>query len=202
MSKATMDRMFEPFFTTKETGKGTGLGLATVFGIVQQSGGTIWAYSELEKGTALKIYFPIHREASAARAAAHSPVPETLRGNETILLVEDDAAVRAVTRDILGKSGYGVLEAHGSEDALARFETHAAQIDLLLTDVVMPQLSGRQLAEQLCPRRPTMKVLYMSGYTDDAVVRHGILTAGIAFLSKPVTPDALLRKVRQVLDSR
>jgi CheY-like chemotaxis protein len=199
MDEATKARIFEPFFTTKDPGKGTGLGLATVYGIVQQSGGFIWVYSEPGQGTSFKVYLPQVDAAPEARAAALDvPAP---RGTETVLLVEDAAAVRTVTKQALERHGYTVLEAPNGAAALRLAEKHRGPIHLLLTDVVMPAVSGRQLAEQLAAVRPDMKVLYASGYADDAVVRHGIVESKAAYLQKPFTPDTLARKVRVVLDS-
>ncbi len=199
MDEATQAHLFEPFFTTKEIGKGTGLGLATVYGIVKQSGGYIWVYSEPGHGTTFKIYLP--RITGTADTVVPAPESQQLRrGTETVLLVEDAAPVRALARRSLEAYGYAVLDA---ADGFAAFELsarHPGGIDILVTDVVMPGMSGRELAERLAPRRPRMKVLYTSGYTDDAMVRQGVLRSGVAFLQKPFVPETLARKVRDVLD--
>ncbi len=201
MDRATMRRIFEPFFTTKELGKGTGLGLATVFGIVRQSGGVVLVDSELGVGTTFRVYFP--RAEGELRRPGVSDVPprQSLLGTETVLVVEDEDAIRALVVTILGKHGYHVLDARSGGDALLLCEQHEGTIDLLLTDVVMPRMSGRQLAERLRALRPGMSTLYMSGYTNDAVVRHGVMKNTIDFIQKPLTPAALSRKVREVLDA-
>ncbi len=198
IDKSIVAHIFEPFFTTKESGKGTGLGLSTVFGVVRQSGGSVWVYSEVGKGTTFKIYLP--RVDAAVEVARETQPPASLRGSETILLVEDDDQVRLVAHSILSRSGYHVIEARNAGEALLHSEEHAGTIDLLLSDVVMPRMSGPALAKRLASARPYMKVLCMSGYTDDSIVRHGVLEAHIAYLQKPITPEALTTRVREVLD--
>ena len=198
MDEATKARIFEPFFTTKQPGKGTGLGLATVYAIVTQAGGFIWVYSELGHGTSFKIYLPQVDAVATTAAVARVDLP---RGTETVLLVEDAAAVRAVARQVLQRQGYNVLEASDGEDALHLAARYQGTIDLVLTDVVMPRAGGRELAERLLTVRRDTRVLYMSGYTDDSVVRHGILEGGVAYLQKPFSPEGLARKVREVLDA-
>jgi PAS domain S-box-containing protein len=200
MDKKTQARIFEPFFTTKEEGKGTGLGLSTVYGIVKQSGGNIWVYSEPGRGTTFRIYLP--RIEEAAEAVEPDKAPEPLpSGSETILLVEDNAGVRNLAKKILQAHGYKVLDAAEGEDAFRLSGQHKGLIHLMATDMVMPEMSGRELADRLKPSRPNMKVLFMSGYTDKAMLHQGELDPGMAFLQKPFTPQTLARKVREVLDA-
>ncbi|HXK20046.1 MAG TPA: ATP-binding protein, partial [Polyangiaceae bacterium] len=199
MDRETQSRIFEPFFTTKEVGRGTGLGLSTVFGIVKQSGGNIWVYSEPGGGTTFKVYLPQTTDvAEDPRASVGTPV---LSGNETVLLVEDQDEVRRVAHRILTRFGYHVIEARNAGEALLTCEQYPRTIHLLLTDVVMPLLGGRQLAERLCLARPGLSVLFMSGYTENAIFHHGILDAGIEYVQKPLIPEMLARRVREVLDA-
>jgi CheY-like chemotaxis protein len=198
MDEATRQRIFEPFFTTKEQGKGTGLGLSTVYGIVQQSGGSIWVSSLPGVGTTFAIYLPCVPEAVVPDAPAAPAVAAP--GTETVLLVEDEQAIRALTRRILESAGYTVLEAASGADALRLLDSHPGVVHLLLTDVVMPGMNGRELSGRVAAQRPSTKVLFASGYTDDAILRHGVLDAGSSFISKPYTPSELKRRVRAVLD--
>ncbi len=198
MDQATLARIFEPFFTTKGPGQGTGLGLSTVYGIVKQSGGYIWVYSEPEQGSSFKIYLP--RDYGPGEAIPEPTAPAEVKGgSETILLVEDEASVRGLGQRVLAEWGYRLLVAGSGADALKLAEDHDGPIDLLLTDVVMPGMSGRELAELTVAIRPGTRVLYMTGYTEDTVVRHGLLTADLAFLEKPFHPDQLLARIREVL---
>ena len=199
MDEATKSRLFEPFFTTKEKGRGTGLGLSTVYGIVKQNGGNIWVYSEVGRGTTFKIFLPCATDAAAPSLPRPVSV-STGKGTETILLVEDDDQVREVVLSILRRDGYRLLEARDAEAALLISEQWQGNIHLLLTDVVMPKMNGRELAKNLVAQRPDTHVLFMSGYTQNVIIHHNVLDAGLVLLQKPFTPDALLKKVREVLE--
>ena len=199
MDAGTLAHMFEPFFTTKERGKGTGLGLATVYGIVKQSNGYIWVESSLGKGSSFQIYLPRH-EGQPAAAEQKVDLAENLRGTESILLAEDSESLRKLAQSNLESAGFRVLSAQSGEEALEIATRHGSTFDLLLTDVVMPGMNGRVLAEKLSPRQPGMKVLYMSGYTDSFIAGHGVLEPGTNLLHKPFTEEVLIRKVREVLD--
>jgi PAS domain S-box-containing protein len=200
MSADTVAHIFEPFYTTKESGRGTGLGLSTVYGIVKQSGGYIWVYSEPGKGSAFKVYLPRVDEPVETLTPGKGQAANR-KGTETVLLVEDDPQVRELTRTVLVAQGYFIVEAAGPEDAERIVENERAEIHLLLTDVIMPGMSGRELAKRLTARLPRMRVLYMSGYTYNIIAHGGNLEAGVAFLQKPFTPSALVEKVREVLDA-
>ncbi len=199
MSAAVQERIFEPFFTTKELGQGTGLGLATVYGIVKQSGGTIWVYSEESVGTTIRIYLPI---AASTAVREQETVTETIQhSSATILLVEDDQAVRRIASEVLRKRGYEVAQAANGEEALA-LAAKLPGLDLLVTDVIMPKMGGRELAGKLAASHPSMKVLFISGYTENAAIQLGSLSAGSIHLAKPFSPDTLARKVSEVLSPK
>ncbi|MGC8832871.1 MAG: ATP-binding protein, partial [Armatimonadota bacterium] len=201
ISPDVLPHIFEPFFTTKEKGKGTGLGLSTVYGIVKQNGGSVWVYSEVGKGTTVKVYLPLAKTAPIAKQKQVEPVPVEVTGSETILLVEDEQTVRLLAHEILTDRGYTVLEAPNGEEAIQISESYEGEIDILVTDVIMPGMSGKEVAEHILRRRPKLKVLYMSGYTDNSIVHHGVLDSGVAYIQKPFTPDGLARKIREVLAS-
>ena len=198
MDEETKRRIFEPFFTTKARGKGTGLGLATVYGTVKQVGGDIWVYSEPGKGTVIKLYFPRVTEPAAENGVETAPPPRG-ESSETILVVEDERAVRELTVRMLQKLGYSVLVAAGGAEAIGIAGSYAGTIALLVTDVVMPNMSGRQVADQLLAMRPGLKVLYLSGYTDTTVLHHGVLEDGVDFLPKPFGREVLAKKIREIL---
>jgi PAS domain S-box-containing protein len=198
MTKETRDKIFEPFFTTKEKGKGTGLGLASVYGIVKQSGGFMWVYSELGKGTTFKIYLP--RAQAPQRATPTTPHKNRVIGAETILLVEDDAEVRQVASRILRRNGYRVIEAGNGADALKAADNEAEPVDLIVTDIVMPEMGGTELAKRIREKQPDARILFTSGYTEDAVVRQSLLHEGESFIEKPFTPATLAKKAREMLN--
>jgi CheY-like chemotaxis protein len=197
MSKETRDKIFEPFFTTKEKGKGTGLGLASVYGIVKQSGGFMWVYSELGKGTTFKIYLP--RAHAHQHATPTTPHKNRIVGSETILLVEDDEEVRQVASRILRRNGYRVIEAGNGSDALKAADNEAEPVDLIVTDIVMPEMGGTELAKRIREKQPDARILFTSGYTEDAVVRQSLLHEGESFIEKPFTPATLAKKAREML---
>jgi signal transduction histidine kinase/ActR/RegA family two-component response regulator len=202
MDEATRARLFEPFFTTKEKGRGTGLGLSTVYGIVKQNGGNIWTYSEVGRGTTFKIFLPCASDSDGRPIRRSTPVSTSVsKGTETILLVEDDDQVREVVISILRLDGYQILEARGAEEAMNLSRLHPGEISLLLTDVVMPKMNGRELAKRLAAERPDMRVLFMSGYTQNVIIHHNVLDEGLVLLQKPFTPDALLQKVRAAIEA-
>jgi CheY-like chemotaxis protein len=195
--------IFDPFFTTKELGKGTGLGLSTVYGIVKQSGGHIWVYSEPGSGTSFKIYFPSVDSNAEPKPTGHDVEVEKLKttgGSETLLIVEDDASLRQFVSTVLRERGYHILEAENGIEALAISSRFTGPIDAVLTDVIMPKMGGRELSAALMAQRGEIKVLFMSGYTNDAVVLHDLLEVHMPFLQKPFTPDVVARKVRDLLD--
>lgn len=198
MTPQVQARLFEPFFTTKEPGKGTGLGMATVHGIVKQSGGSVGVYSEVGKGTSFKVYFP-RADSAEMVVEDQAPAARPRAGTQTVLVVEDADELRELAKRLLERQGYTVLNAANADEAVRLFAEHSS-IDVLLTDVVMPGASGPELTRRLVEQRPGLKVIYMSGYTEDAIVQHGVLKPGITFLHKPFTSDTLGRKIREVLD--
>jgi len=200
MDEKIKEHIFDPFFTTKEQGKGTGLGLSTVYGIVKQNNGFVWVYSEPEQGTTFKVYLPKVEGDADSEEKQRTPVVE-LDGSETVLIVEDDDSLRKLARNALQRHGYRVLDAENGEDALRVSQEHEGPIDLLITDVVMPRMGGKEAADRLLPFYPHMKVIYMSGYTDNAIVHHGVLAPGLNFLEKPFSPEGLAHKVREVIES-
>ena len=200
MSQELQTRIFEPFFTTKGSGKGTGLGLATVYGIVKQSGGNIWVYSEEGIGATFKMYLPVDDGEGVAVAHQEPARGQWSKGTEIVLLAEDAPMIRRLAREVMARAGYTVIEA-GDGDQASQLAARQPRIDVLLTDVVMPRLNGVELAEDLRAARPNLRVLFMSGYTDNAIVRSGLLDDRATFLQKPFTPEELLRKLRSVIES-
>jgi len=201
MDENTKTHLFEPFFTTKEKGKGTGLGLSTVYGIVKQSGGYVWVYSEVGKGATFKLYFP-RNDGAGKETETEADGGSSPSGRETVLVVEDEDVVRELIRQILEESDYTVITAPDGEEAIEVATASKIPVHLVITDVIMPKMGGPEAAKSLEKLFPGVSILYMSGYTDEAIVRHGVLEPGISFLEKPFTPDALLRKVREVLNMR
>jgi CheY-like chemotaxis protein len=198
MDENVMARLFEPFFTTKDRDKGTGLGLATVFGIVKQSGGSIDVHSECGAGSSFKIYLPAVTGASSAAAVSRETTD--LRGSETVLVVEDQRAILVLVQRILSQRGYTVLTASDSNEALACVRANPGRVNLLITDVILPGVSGPQLVRQMRDMRPGLRVLYMSGYAEHAAIQRDVLDCDAGFLQKPFTPDALAERVRHILD--
>jgi CheY-like chemotaxis protein len=200
MDAETLARIFEPFFTTKKHGEGTGLGLSTVYGIVKQSGGYIWVESQLGAGTVFKVYLP--RVASPITFKRPVPDPISVGGTETVLLVEDDTEVRAVSREILNSAGYRTIAPNDVDEAVRVCQESGEVIHLLLTDVIMPRLSGREFIDKVIGSRPNVKVLFMSGYTNDKFIKHSVEDSNMSLIHKPFSPDELLKRVRQILDSK
>ena len=199
MDKETQSRIFEPFFTTKERGRGTGLGLSTVYGIVKQNHGNIWVYSEPERGATFKAYFPKAKKDTKAIKKGKSPQP-SLKGDETILIAEDDENLCTMTERMLKGYGYKILTASNGEEAVEKISSHKGRIDLLLTDVIMPGMDGKELAGMIQQKHPKIKIIYMSGYTDDAIAHYGILEEGLDFIEKPFSQKDLALKVREAVD--
>jgi CheY-like chemotaxis protein len=202
MTEDTKRRLFEPFFTTKERGKGTGLGLAVVYGIVKQSGGDIWVYSEVGRGSAFKVYLPLADAATAAELPPPRALERALGGTETILVVEDEAAVRELVQLLLARVGYEVLVASNPREAAEAFGRAGDRVALVVSDVVLPQMDGPAMVRQLRARRPELKALFFSGYNDGMVTQDELLDPSAEFLEKPFTADALIGKVRLLLDER
>lgn len=198
MSREVQEKIFEPFFTTKGIGKGTGLGLSTVYGIVKQHNGYIYVYSEVGRGTTFKVYLPVSSEDMQDREKmVHKPL---VRGTETVMVVDDDPQIRRLVQAVLKPLGYLILEASSGEDALKIDDTYEKPIDVLLTDVIMPKMSGKELAHIFHARHPEAKVIFMSGYTDDVIAHHGVLNSGVTLLEKPISPIKLANKLREVID--
>ncbi|MBD3265557.1 response regulator, partial [bacterium] len=202
MDAETLNRAFDPFFTTKETGKGTGLGLSTVYGIVKQSNGHVAIYSEEKIGTTFKVFLPTHAVPIESSTNMADKEKENLKGTETILVVEDEKAVRDLLLHVLGQHGYTVFQARDCQQAFDLEQEYKESIHLILTDVVLPNKSGREIVEKVRQNRPSIQVLYMSGYTDDAIVQHGVLEEGLEFIQKPFETKRLLRKIREILDRK